>query len=126
MDYKSNFEELNENGITILREVISHTFINEIYVEGVALNVIGDNDIYIELLKLLIKKKIIDNIKKHYFNSNFILNSFSGLNNLPGNINFSAIIHRDSKFYSNQTPLMLNVSKCLNASECICQYETNF
>jgi ectoine hydroxylase-related dioxygenase (phytanoyl-CoA dioxygenase family) len=131
MDYKTNFEELNEKGITILREVINHTFINElkkyleislkkhreiqlknnneINVEGVALNIIGDNNIYIELLKLLIEKNIINNIKKYYFNSNFILNSFSGLNNLPGNTNFSAIIHRDSKFYSNQTPLMLNV-----------------
>jgi ectoine hydroxylase-related dioxygenase (phytanoyl-CoA dioxygenase family) len=125
------YKELEETGISFIRDQINQNLINklkesldlslkkhrdiqiknnsDVECEGVALNLIGDDVIYLNLLEELIKLGIIGDIKKYFFKSVCILNSFSGLNNLPLKTNFSANIHRDSKFFSNTTPLMLNI-----------------
>ena len=124
------YKELEETGISYIRGKIKQVLINklkqslelslkkhrdiqiknknEIECEGVALNLIGDDVIYLSLLEELIKLGIIEDIKKYFFKSVCILNSFSGLNNLPLKTNFSGNIHRDSKFFSNTKPIMLN------------------
>lgn len=131
MENKIKWEELEESGILILRDVVVIDYIrnlkkslsdsftlhreiqirnkNEIDVQGVALNILGDSPLYLEFLQFLIESGIIKNIGDNYFRSKYILNSFSGLNNLPNNPNFSSNIHRDSKFFSNGVPLMLNM-----------------
>ena len=81
---------------------------NEIDLYGVALNILPDHEVFIELLNELINVGVIESLRNHFFHSNFILNSFSGLNNQPGKTNFSAMVHRDSKCYSNESPIMLN------------------
>jgi len=125
------YDELDDVGISFLREAINISLIdelsnvldeslikhreiqinngNDIDVSGVALNLLGDDPVYLKLLQNLIDLNIINDIEKKFFNSRFILNSFSGLNNLPNKTNFSSQIHRDSKFFANGTPLMLNM-----------------
>ncbi len=82
---------------------------NDINTDGVALHVVLSNPIFIEFLNELINIGFIKNIKEYYFGSNFILNSFSALNNKPNQLNFSSIIHRDLRFYTGEIPVMLNV-----------------
>ena len=54
-------------------------------------------------------KGLLDDIEKNYFGSKYIINSFSALNNLKGNDNFSGVIHRDIRFFSENCNLMLNM-----------------
>jgi ectoine hydroxylase-related dioxygenase (phytanoyl-CoA dioxygenase family) len=82
---------------------------NEIDIEGVALNVLDDSLTYVNLLQELFDNKIIENLEKHFFNSKFILNSISALDNQPNKSNFSAIVHRDIKCYSGKLPIMINL-----------------
>jgi ectoine hydroxylase-related dioxygenase (phytanoyl-CoA dioxygenase family) len=82
---------------------------NDIQTEGVALHVILSDEIFIEFLDELIKMGFIDDLKTNYFKSNFILNSFSGLDNMPNQLNFSSIVHRDLRFYTADVPIMLNM-----------------
>tara|TARA_R110002020_G_scaffold138469_7_gene308585 strand:- start:44947 stop:45729 length:783 start_codon:yes stop_codon:yes gene_type:complete len=125
------YDELNNVGISFLRGGIDESLINElceslnnsitkhrgiqiknnndIDIGGVALNVVGDSPTYIKLLERLISLGIISGMEKHFFKSKFILNSFSGLNNLPGKTNFSGEVHRDSKYFMKGDPLMLNI-----------------
>jgi ectoine hydroxylase-related dioxygenase (phytanoyl-CoA dioxygenase family) len=125
------FKELDDVGISFIRSSINEHLIDnltealneslikhrkiqiengsDIEVDGVALNLIGDNPVYIELLEELINIGLMDGMEKYFFKSKFILNSFSGLSNLPGVTNFSSIIHRDSKFFTHNIPLMLNI-----------------
>lgn len=81
---------------------------NDINTEGVALHVVLNNSIFLEFLDELIKIGFIQLLKDHFFKSNFILNSFSALNNKPNQLNFSSIIHRDLRFYTGDIPVMLN------------------
>ena len=125
------YSELNEVGISFLRggmnmslidelgksldnSIIKHREIqiknnNDIDTGGVALNIIGDDPIYLKLLENLIELGVIDDMEKNFFNSKFILNSISGLNNLPNKTNFSGEVHRDSKIFAKGDPLMLNI-----------------
>jgi ectoine hydroxylase-related dioxygenase (phytanoyl-CoA dioxygenase family) len=81
---------------------------NDIMTEGVALHVILNDSIFISFLEDLIDSGLMDYLKYNYFKSNFILNSFSGLNNLPNQQNFSSTIHRDLRFYTGEIPVMIN------------------
>lgn len=76
--------------------------------DGVALHAILSDPIFISLLYELRTINFFDNLKSHFFKNNFILNSFSALDNLPKKLNFSGVVHRDIKFFSNSVPLMLN------------------
>ena len=124
------YRELKETGICFLRNQIEYDLIkelrnavsisfvkhrniqrelnNEISSDGVALNVLNDNFAYIKLLQELIKSGFIKDLQDNFFKSKFILNSISPLDNKPNSPNFSAIIHRDIKFFSKDLPIMLN------------------
>lgn len=83
---------------------------NDIVTEGVALHLLLDHPFFIYFLEhLLIFSKLGDFLRDNYFHSNFILNSFSGLNNIPNQPNFSSIIHRDLRFYTGEIPVMINI-----------------
>jgi ectoine hydroxylase-related dioxygenase (phytanoyl-CoA dioxygenase family) len=47
-------------------------------------------------------------LSESFFDGKCIINSFSALDNLPNQPNFSAIVHRDLRFYSGDFPIMLN------------------
>lgn len=124
------YKELQETGICFLRNQIDDTLIeelrnavdvsfvkhrdiqislnNEINSDGVALNVFNDDFAYIKLLEKLLELGIIKDIENNFFKSKFILNSISALDNKPNSPNFSAIVHRDIKFFSKDLPIMLN------------------
>ena len=124
------YEELKETGICFLRNKIDYDLIkdlrnavsisfikhreiqmelnNEISTDGVALNVLNDDLSYIRLLEKLMELGIIKDLEVNFFKSKFILNSISALDNKPNSPNFSAIVHRDIKFFSKDLPIMLN------------------
>lgn len=124
-------DDLKFKGYTILRNVVDENEIiklkkcsieaflkhkqiqidnnSDIITDGVALHVILNDNYFIEFLEKLLKKEEFNSILSNYFNSKFIMNSFTALNNLPNTPNFSAIVHRDIKFYSGNVPLMINV-----------------
>jgi|SRR5271155_5076965 len=83
---------------------------NDIVTEGVALHILLDDPIFIDLLDyLFINSDLGKFLKNEYFKSNFILNSISALNNLPNQLNFSSIVHRDLRFYTKDIPMMINI-----------------
>jgi len=73
-----------------------------------ALNAIGDCEEYLKFVEYFIIDQEIEEFLNDYFESNFILNSFSILNSCIDDDNFSHRIHRDSREYMNQANLMLN------------------
>lgn len=82
---------------------------SDILTDGVALHVILHNNFFIEFLDRLIHNVNFKNLLDSFFKGKYIMNSFSALNNTPNITNFSSIIHRDIKFYSDKIPLMINV-----------------
>jgi len=126
----SQYNQLDKNGYTIIRKLIDSNWVhvllneissaflqhkeiqkkynNEIKTDGVALHVLLHNSIFVDFLQCLIDNGFIKSIETNFFNSNCILNSFSALNNIPNQLNFSALIHRDLRFYSGTYPMMLN------------------
>jgi ectoine hydroxylase-related dioxygenase (phytanoyl-CoA dioxygenase family) len=50
----------------------------------------------------------VNDLENNFFKTKFILNSISALDNKPFSPNFSAIVHRDIKFFSKDLPIMLN------------------
>lgn len=126
-------EEINElktKGYTILRNRVSSDWLdklskaidksfikhreiqiknnNDIKTDGVAIHVMLNDFIFIDFLKYLQNVGFIKELQDNYFDSKCILNSFSALDNLPNQPNFSAIVHRDLRFYSGDFPIMIN------------------
>jgi ectoine hydroxylase-related dioxygenase (phytanoyl-CoA dioxygenase family) len=123
-------QELKEQGYTIVRNQINKEWLNvlsneidkaflehrgiqlhnnnDINSDGVALHVLLSSPIFIEFLQTLLENGFIQSLQDNFFHSKCILNSFSALNNLPNQPNFSAIVHRDLRFYSGDFPIMLN------------------
>jgi ectoine hydroxylase-related dioxygenase (phytanoyl-CoA dioxygenase family) len=81
---------------------------NDITSDGVALHALLSSNKFIEFLYTLLDSGFIESLQESFFHSKCILNSFSALNNLPNQPNFSAIVHRDLRFYSGDFPMMLN------------------
>ena len=111
---------VGESGIEVLRQELDASFKkhrkiqidngNDIVTDGVALHLLLDNPVFIFLIQFLFADSQLGRfLKNHYFHSPFILNSCSGLNNLPNQPNFSSIVHRDLRFYTGQVPVMINV-----------------
>ena len=110
--------QINEEWLNLLTQAVDKAFTehrsiqitnnNDIITDGVALHVLLSNPIFIKFLQTLIDNEFIKSLQDNFFNSNCILNSLSALNNLPNQPNFSAIIHRDLRFYSGEFPIMLN------------------
>jgi ectoine hydroxylase-related dioxygenase (phytanoyl-CoA dioxygenase family) len=129
MTQNENFE-LKTKGYTILRNKVSTDWLdklstaidksfvehrkiqieneNDIKTGGVALHVILNDPIFIDFLKHLQNIRFIQELQDNFFESKCILNSFSALDNLPNQPNFSAIVHRDLRFYSGDFPIMIN------------------
>ncbi len=125
-----NSKELKEKGYTIIRNVVSEEWLNvlknavdkafiehrntqiknnnDIHTDGVALHVLLSNPIFIQFLEYLQKLGFFESLQQNYFNSKCIINSFSALNNLPNQPNFSAVVHRDLRFYSGDFNVMIN------------------
>jgi ectoine hydroxylase-related dioxygenase (phytanoyl-CoA dioxygenase family) len=109
---------VEEDLLDLLRNALDEAFIehrqtqlsnnNDIKTNGVALHVLLSNPIFIDFLEELEKKNFFTFLSETFFNSKCIINSFSGLNNLPNQPNFSAVVHRDLRFYSGDVPIMLN------------------
>lgn len=110
--------QLKNQGYTVLKNQTSKEWVKKLsvaldkvftkYPDGVALHALLESNTFIEYVDYLLKTGLIDNLKTEYFKSNCILNSFSALNNLPNQPNFSANFHRDLRFYSQKLPVMLN------------------
>lgn len=81
---------------------------NDITSNGVALHALLSSDNFIDFLYVLLKNGFIQSLQDNFFHSKCILNSLSALNNLPNQPNFSSIVHRDLRFYSEGFPIMLN------------------
>lgn len=81
---------------------------NDIKTDGVALHVLLSDSVFLNFLKYLQETQFIKELQDEFFHSKCILNSFSALDNLPNQANFSAIIHRDLRFYSGNFPIMIN------------------
>jgi len=81
---------------------------SDIKTDGVALHALLSDNTFIDLLQVLLDIGLIQELQDSYFDSKCILNSLSALNNLPHQPNFSAVVHRDLRFYSKDFPIMLN------------------
>ena len=125
-----NIIELKDQGYTIIRNLIDDKWLdllrdgldsafiehrqtqlnngNDIHTDGVALHVLLSNPIFISFLEQLQKTGFFNFLDESFFDSKCIINSFSGLDNLPNQPNFSAIVHRDLRFYSGNFPIMIN------------------
>jgi ectoine hydroxylase-related dioxygenase (phytanoyl-CoA dioxygenase family) len=127
---QENYSELKELGYTIIKNLIDDNWLNvlkksiddaflehkktqlknnnDIQTDGVALHVLLSNPIFIDFLEHLRQKNLFKFLQENFFGSNCIINSFSALDNLPNQPNFSAIVHRDLRFYSGEFPIMVN------------------
>lgn len=123
-------QELKDKGYTIIRNQIDEKWLdilskemdkaflehraiqlknnNDITSDGVALHALLSSPLFIEFLETLLKNGFIKSLQDNFFHSKCILNSFSALNNLPNQPNFSAVVHRDLRLYSGNFPIMLN------------------
>lgn len=102
----SLFDELTK--VFDLHRKIQISKNNDIKTDGVALNILQDSPIFISFLEYFLSKNIIDELETNFFYSKTIINSFSAINNLPNQKNFSSKIHRDIRFYSHGMPMMVN------------------
>jgi hypothetical protein len=107
-----NIIELKEQGYTIIRNLVNENWLNlvrhgldkafldhkqtqvkngnDIQTDGVALHVLLSDPLFITFLKELQNKKFFTFLSESFFKSKCIINSFSGLDNLPNQPNFSA------------------------------------
>lgn len=109
---------VDDNWLDILRNALDGAFLehrqtqlmnnNDIQTNGVALHVLISHSIFIDFLEELKNKGFFNFISQNFFKSKCIINSLSGLDNLPNQPNFSSIVHRDLRFYSGDLPIMLN------------------
>lgn len=83
---------------------------NSIESDGVAMNVLASDDIFITFIQEMINRGLINDIEKNYFNDTCILNSFSALSNIKSESDlFYKKVHRDIRGYSGNIPLLLNM-----------------
>ena len=83
---------------------------NPIQSNGVAMNVLVGNELFFDFLRELMRLNIINWIEENYFKESFILNSFTALNNIPGEDKvFHKKVHRDIRGFSSDIPLLLNM-----------------
>ena len=124
-----NLIELKDKGYTIVKDLVDEIWINKLQnalnedflkhklkftsekiqiEDGVVLHILIENPLYLDFLQFLCDKNFFLSLSNNFFKSNCIINSFSALNNLPNQPNFSSKIHRDLRFYSGEFPVMLN------------------
>jgi ectoine hydroxylase-related dioxygenase (phytanoyl-CoA dioxygenase family) len=128
---KQNIFELKTKGYTILRKWVSKEWLkkinevlpksfkehkkirqnnnNGITSDGVAMNVLASDGIFIDFLQEMIDRGLIGSLEKNYFGGKCILNSFSALSNIKSESDlFYKKVHRDIRGYSDKIPLLLN------------------
>tara|TARA_R110002060_G_scaffold41587_3_gene53124 strand:- start:2573 stop:3349 length:777 start_codon:yes stop_codon:yes gene_type:complete len=129
---KENIQELEIKGYTILRDWVNNEWVNKfkenlprlfkehsdirkennngIVSNGVAMNVLASDDLFIEFLRVMLDKGLIKDLEDNYFKRDCILNSFTALNNVPSESKvFHKKVHRDLSGYSHPTPILLNM-----------------
>jgi len=129
---KDNLIELEVKGYTILRNWVTEEWINKfretlprlfkehseirnennngIVSDGVAMNVLASDDLFIDFLQVMLDRGLIKDLEDNYFDRNCILNSFTALNNVPSESKmFHKNVHRDISGYSHPTPILLNM-----------------
>ena len=129
---KENIQELEIKGYTILRNWVNNEWLNKfkanlprlfkehsdirkennngIVSNGVAMNVLASDDLFIEFLQVMLDKGLIKDLEDNYFKRDCILNSFTALNNVPSESKmFHKKVHRDLSGYSHPTPILLNM-----------------
>jgi ectoine hydroxylase-related dioxygenase (phytanoyl-CoA dioxygenase family) len=104
LDILSELMDSSFNRQTLLRKQLNH----DMKSDGVAFHVLAENPQYLNFFEILVKKGLFQDLKENFFKANCILNSFTALNNVPNEPNFSSIIHRDLRFYSGEFPVMVN------------------
>lgn len=129
--FEINQFEIKENGHTIIPSFFDKSFMNklsnaldnsyeicreiqikngtDVLTNGTAHHLLGTNDcLYIDVLAKICFSDVFSFIK-NYFNGNFIVNSYGGLINITSKPSYVANIHRDIRFFSGNSPLMLNM-----------------
>jgi ectoine hydroxylase-related dioxygenase (phytanoyl-CoA dioxygenase family) len=129
---KKNINDLETEGYTILKNWVSDEWLNKFLInlpslfeehskirkennngiisEGVAMNVLASDDLFIDFLQVMLDKSLISDIEENYFKRSCILNSFTALNNVPSESKlFHKKVHRDISGYSGSTPILLNM-----------------
>jgi len=129
---KEHIKGLEENGYTILRDWVSKEWLNKfkenlprlfkehsqirkennngIVSNGVAMNVLASDDLFIDFLQVMLDKGLINDLEDNYFKRDCILNSLTALNNVPSESKmFHKKVHRDLSGYSHPTPILLNM-----------------
>lgn len=111
--------ELNEQGYTVLRSVVSEQWQHSLSAvidrllpvyqkpEGVLLHAICYHSIFTEFLQYLAEQQFFTQLERRYFHSKCILNSMSVIDNC-GSRTFANVWHRDLRFFSGDLNIMLN------------------
>ena len=130
--FKVQHTELETEGYTILRNWVNDEWLNKfkerlpklfkehseirkennngIVSDGVAMNVLASDDLFIEFLQVMLDRGLIKDLEDNYFKRDCILNSFTALNNVPSESKmFHKKVHRDISGYSGSTPILLNM-----------------
>ena len=130
--FKFQHTALETEGYTILRNWVSDKWINKFLInlpslfeehskirkennngivsDGVAMNVLASDDLFIEFLQVMLDRGLIKDLEDNYFKRDCILNSFTALNNVPSESQmFHKKVHRDISGYSGSTPILLNM-----------------
>ena len=130
--FKFQHTALETEGYTILRNWVNDEWLNKfkerlpklfkehseirkennngIVSDGVAMNVLASDDLFIEFLQVMLDRGLIKDLEDNYFKRDCILNSFTALNNVPSESKmFHKKVHRDISGYSGATPILLNM-----------------
>ena len=124
-------QQLENEGITYLRNKLDLKTISEIFPilrnsfekhysiqvrngvenpsKGVALNCLADSSEYLDFLEKIVIDEEVKYLLESFLGKSFILNSFSALNTLKDEPNFSINVHRDIRHYSGNFNAMTNM-----------------
>ncbi len=129
---EKNKIELKENGFTKFSSFFDESFMIEVcnsidrsyqlcrdvqvkngiseVTDGTVHHLLVDKNesVYLEILSKICTPDTY-NFLKEYFSSNFILNTYGGVINLPSKPSYVANIHKDIRFFSDEFPFMINL-----------------
>ena len=109
---ESRIDKINEVLPSIFKEHqrIRSNNNNAIKSNGVALNALVSDHVFIDLLESFLKSGLIEELEDSFFKGKCIVNSLTALNNIPNETKvFHKNIHRDIRFFSGAIPIMLNM-----------------
>jgi hypothetical protein len=107
-EYLDNLSNAIDKSYDICRGVQIANGVQEV-TDGTVHHLLATGDpIYIDLLAKIANSELNYFIES-FFNSKYILNSYGGVINLTGKPSYVANIHRDTRFFTGEIPLMLNM-----------------